>query len=87
MKPIEIVEKIKATNPKAFGALSPEKAAKLVNLVLVNVGKQVADTQEGTIKVAGLGTFIVKQREQMKGEEVVNVKRVVLRPAKIRKAD
>lgn len=84
MKPIEIVAELKKAQPKLFAQLPDAKAAKLVNAVLRYTAKQIQETAEGKVKIAGLGTFNVKEREQEKNGEKKTVKRVSFNAAKIK---
>lgn len=84
MKPIEIVAELKKTNPKLFGQLPEAKAARLVSAVLGYAAKQIQETAEGKVKIAGLGTFNVKEREQEKNGEKKTVKRISFNAAKIK---
>lgn len=76
MKPIEIVELIKAESPGLLGKLPDDKAARIVRAALMQLGKQLAVTDEGIVKVQGFGNFRIKNVEQDKDGEKVIVRRV-----------
>lgn len=85
MKANEIVEQLKQSHPKLFAKLPEGNATKLVNAVLRHTAQQINDANEGTVKVAGLGVFRIKQREQEKDGEKRVVKRVSFKIATAKK--
>lgn len=82
MKPIEIVELIKISNPALLGKMPDARAAKIIKAALVQLGKHIDAENEGTIKVPGVGKFIVRQVEREKGGEKKIVKTIGFRAAK-----
>ncbi|MGZ8151553.1 MAG: hypothetical protein ACXW0Q_01195 [Methylovulum sp.] len=85
MKPIEIVELIKKESPELLGKMSEGKAAKIIRAALVQLGKQLEETDEGVLKVAGLGNFQIKQREKEKEGKKITTKVITLRVIKPKK--
>jgi nucleoid DNA-binding protein len=82
MKPIEIVEKIKAENPEVLGKMNDKVAARIVRLALAEVARQVTDADEGVVKVVGLGHFRVKHIEKEVDGAKVATKRIFFVAAK-----
>ena len=79
MKPSEIVEKIKAENPEAFGKINNKVAAKIIKLGLDEISKQLAATDEGDLKILGLGNFKIKNIEQEKNGVKTLIKKITLK--------
>jgi hypothetical protein len=82
MKLNELVAAVKAASPKALGNLDEKRVVRVAQVVLREVARQVSTLSEGNLDVAGLGRFIVKQREVEKDGAKVKVKRVLFRPAR-----
>ena len=82
MKPIEIIEKIKAENPEVLGKMNDKVAARIVRLALAEVGRQLAVADEGVVKVMGLGHFRVKHVEREVDGAKVATKRILFVAAK-----
>lgn len=89
MKPSEIVELIKKSNPDLLGKTPTPKAAKIIAAALSVISQQLIETTEGMVKVPGLGAFAVKQVEREKEGEKKTVKRIAFRipKAKVKKAE
>ena len=82
MTPMEIVEKLKATNPGVLGKMNEKVAAQLVRLALSEVRSQLVAADEGIVTVNGLGNFRVKLVEkEVDGAKVV-AKRILFAAAK-----
>lgn len=82
VKPEALVERIKALNPQILGKMPDKRAANLVRMALRALSEEINDTEEGRLRVAGLGGVTIRQveREGKYGKKE-QVKRVVLRPA------
>ena len=80
MKPLEIVESIKASNPNALGKMKDNVAAKVIQLAMAELAKQLNETEEGVVRVGGLGNFKVTKVTREQDGKPVAVKRIVLRP-------
>lgn len=80
MKPIEILEQLKADNPRLFKGLEDKQALRVIQATLAHLGEEVAGMDDGRLNVTGLGTFVVltKQREGA----TATVRRVTFRPGK-----
>jgi len=76
MKPIDIVERIKDENPEALAGMGDKQAARLIRAVFEELGKQLANAEEGTVKVAGLGGFRIRNVEVEREGTTVSVKRI-----------
>jgi nucleoid DNA-binding protein len=84
MKTTEIVELIKQSNPKLLGKMPDAKMAKIIAAILREIGKQVSATESGDVKIAGLGTFKVRQVEREKDGNTVSVKKIAFRSVKLK---
>lgn len=82
MKPIEIFEMLKSENPELFANVPDKAAVAIIRRVVGVLGKQIAAADEGVVKVAGLGSFKIKQVEKEKEGEKVTVKRIMFTAAK-----
>ncbi|MBT9099285.1 hypothetical protein KFZ76_16445 [Methylovulum psychrotolerans] len=82
MKSLEVVELIKQTNPKLLGKMPDAKVAKIIAAALLEIGKQVSAAEEGAVKIAGLGSFKIRQVEREKDGEKTAVKKVIFTAAK-----
>lgn len=82
MKAIEIVELIKQENPNTLGKMSDKKAAKVISAALRQISNQLAQASEGTVKIAALGAFAVKQVEREASGKKSTVKKIAFRAAK-----
>lgn len=76
-----LVERIKAQNPKLLGKMPDQRAANLVRSTLRALAAEINDTEEGRLRVAGLGGVAIRQVEREKDGTTEKVKRVILRPA------
>ena len=82
MKPIEIVEKIRATNPAVLGKMNDKVAAQLIRSALSEIRKQLTAVNEGVVEVNGLGNFRVKHVEKEVDSAKVAIKRILFVAAK-----
>jgi hypothetical protein len=87
MKSTEIVELIKQSNPKILGKLPDAKVAKIVAATLREISKQVSSAEDGTLKVAGLGSFKIRQVEREKDGQKKTVKKVSFNSVKAKKTE
>lgn len=85
MKAMEVVEYLKNEKPNVLKNIPDKKAAALIRNALIELGKHIDSTDDGVIKVQGLGRFRVRQVEQSKKDQKVTVKRIVFHPAKLKK--
>jgi len=79
MKPIEIVDLIKKDNPALFEKVPDNKAARIIRLALIELGKQIESVDEGSFRVAGFGNFNVRQLEKEKNGQKDMIKRIFFR--------
>ena len=77
MKPIEIIEQIKQTNPAALKGVDDKTAVRLLRLVFADIAKQVSASEDGVVAVAGLGRFRVRTVEVEKEGVKTSVKRIL----------
>lgn len=81
VKPEALVERIKANNPTFLGKMSDQRAANMVRHTLRALATEINETEEGRLRVAGLGGVVIRQIEREKDGITEKVKRVILRPA------
>jgi nucleoid DNA-binding protein len=82
MNPSELVELIKKEKPELLEKLPEKRVAALVREALVQISKQLDAVEEGVVKVAGFGTFNVRQVVRKREGKDVTVKQVVYRAPK-----
>jgi nucleoid DNA-binding protein len=82
MTPLEIVALIRHTNPQLLADVEDKRAARLIREAWLHVVKQIEATDEGVVKVPGLGAFQVRQVKQEKEGVKATVRRVVFKAAK-----
>jgi nucleoid DNA-binding protein len=88
MKPTELAELIKQANPKLLGTIPEAKVAKIITATVREISKQIRTTDTGTVKIAGLGSFKMRQVEREKDGKMVSVKKIAFRTVKVKaKAD
>ncbi|GAB6140409.1 hypothetical protein JCM14076_11380 [Methylosoma difficile] len=87
MKPIEIVELIKAENPELLGKMTDKKAASIVRATLAQLKQQINEVEEGPLKVGGFGRFQVRNKEKEKDGEMVKIKTVTFIASKPKAAE
>jgi nucleoid DNA-binding protein len=80
MKIRETVSQVMADNEKAFKDIPEARAAKIVQMALQAIARQVEETDEGRINVQGFGVFIIKNVEREKEGVTAKQKRVTFRP-------
>jgi nucleoid DNA-binding protein len=86
MSPLEIVALIKNANPKLLADVQDKRAARVIREAWLHVVKQIEATDEGVVKVPGLGAFQVRQVKQEKEGAKATVRRVIFKAAKPGKA-
>lgn len=79
MKPIEIIQRIRLTQPDVLGKMPDARAAAVARAVLLEMAQIVKETKEGDLKFPGFGVFVVKQVPTVKDGLAVTVRRVVYR--------
>lgn len=73
----DILKNINASNPKALVKIDDPQALRLVRLALRQIAQQINSVESGSVKVAGLGSFRVRQvTRKSEGQDAVNVRRV-----------
>ena len=77
MEITELVQIAKRASPDVLGKVPDAAAAALLREVFAQIGQQIQATDEGEVKVAGLGQFRVRQVERDKGGEKKTVKRTI----------
>jgi hypothetical protein len=82
MKPTELVELIKEKRPKLLGKMPEKRAVALIRVALAELGRHIAEAEEGVVRVLGMGAFRIRMVEQEKDGENVTVKRIVFLAAK-----
>ena len=80
LKPDALVERMKLLNPDLAGKMSDKRLAAIVRGTVQALAAEVNARDEGRLRVAGLGSINIRQIEREKDGEVVQLKRVTLRP-------
>jgi len=75
MNVTEIVELIKQETPQMLGQMPDKRAAMVIRLGLLQLGKYLNNMEEGVVRVPGLGKFHVKQLEVEKDGKKIKTKR------------
>ncbi|MDQ9172261.1 hypothetical protein Q8A64_17765 [Oxalobacteraceae bacterium R-40] len=78
----QILEKIRTDSPALLSKIDDKVAARVVRATLAEIGKQLAQVDDGALSVPGLGRFKVKQVEKEKEGEKKIAKRISFRVAK-----
>ena len=76
----EIVGMLRVQKPAVLGKMSDKKAAALIRNALLLLGEKIDATQDGVVKVRGLGNFRVKQVGKATGAAKPTARRVTFRP-------
>ena len=75
MKVLELVEAARARNEKTFKNVADQRSAKIVTEALRELVRNLEETDADRLRVAGVGTFMVK-------EDTEGGKRIVFRPSR-----
>ena len=78
----QIVEKIRAESPALLNKIDDKVAARVVRATLTEIGKQLAQVDDGALSLPGFGRFKVKQVEKEKEGEKKVAKRISFKVAK-----
>lgn len=81
IKPIEIIQKIRQTNPEVIGKVPDPRAAAILRAAFADIAKSVLATVEGEVQIPGLGRFVIKQIQREVDGESNTIKRVVFLPS------
>ena len=79
MKPIEIVQAMRAASPDAFGTMKDQRVAGIVNSVFQHLAGVLKDAPEGPLRIPGLGVFVVRHVEVEKDGVKTPTRRVMYR--------
>jgi hypothetical protein len=82
MKPTELVELIKEKRPNLLGKMPEKRAVALIRVTLAELGRHIAEAEEGVVRVPPMGTFRIRMVEREKDGENVTVKHIVFLAAK-----
>jgi len=82
----ELVERVKGSS-KQFADLPDGKAIALLREVFRQIGDEVARTNDGVVKVSGLGSFRIKQVEREKDGKKEMVKKITFRAATVKEKE
>ena len=87
MTPTELVERIKEKRPNLLGNMPEKKAVALIRAALADLGRHIAEAEEGVVKVQGMGNFRIRMVEREKDGKTVSVKRTMFLAAKPKNKD
>lgn len=79
MNPVELVELIKRSNPRVLGKVPDKRAAAIIRAAMQGLVAKIKATDEGEVKVPGLGRFVVKRTEREKDGHKIVDRRIVFR--------
>jgi hypothetical protein len=82
MKPIELVEIIKKSNPDLLKGIPDDRAARIIRSALTLLGEELEAANEGAVKAPGLGNFQIRQVQREKDGRTETVKRIILKVIK-----
>ena len=77
---MEMVRRARESAPDLFEGMPDKAAAALLLEAFRQVGEAIESTDEGMVRVAGLGQFQVRQSEREREGTSTTVKRVMFRP-------
>lgn len=80
LKPGDLVERMKMLNPGIVGKLGDKRLGAIVRSTLQALAAEMNERDRGSLRIAGLGSISIRQVEREKDGEVVQGKRVTLRP-------
>lgn len=80
----QLIRDAKADAPLLLGKIPETRAARLAREILALIRAEIAVTDEGEVRVPGLGVFKIRQVEVTRNGEPKTRKRVVLALAKPR---
>lgn len=79
LKLIELVELAKIGNEELFAKVSDRQAVAMVSAVLEVLAEEIEEAEE-SLRVAGFGTFKVREHDVEKEGKKETVRRVVFKP-------
>jgi nucleoid DNA-binding protein len=82
MKIDEMIHLMSKDNPRLLSSVPPKKSKAIVRAVLICLRKAVEGTEEGKVKISGLGGFHVRRIDREAGGKKITSKVVVFRAAK-----
>jgi hypothetical protein len=84
-----LVKSAKAEKAGAFDNINEKRAVAVVRAVLAQASKQISETEDGSVVLAGLGRFVIRQVQVEKEGQKVTRRRIAFRPlvAKKKKAE
>jgi hypothetical protein len=77
MKPVEIIQQIRQTNPDVLGKVPDPRSAVNLRAVFADIAKSVRASSSGEVQIPGLGRFVIKQIQREVDGESHTIKRVV----------
>lgn len=82
MKIDEVVQEVKSVSSKQLASLPDVKLKSFLRKAFGQILQELETTNEGLVKVSGLGSFRIKQVEVEKDNAKTLQKRIVFHPAK-----
>lgn len=87
LKSADIVNQLKAKHPRLLANLDEKTVAKLVQVAMRQIASSIADTEQGLVRVNGLGDFRVRQINQEKDGQMISGSRVIFKLATKKEKD
>ena len=81
MRPIELVEILRQEEPELLGRIPDNRVARIIHSALIRLALEIDATDEGVVKVPGLGNFRIRQIEWEEAGHTEKIKRVIFKPA------
>lgn len=84
MTPKEILVELKENKPELFSKVPTQKALPIIREVLALLGEKISTFDEGTHRIAGIGTIKVKNVEVLVSDEKKIARRVLIHPIRFK---
>lgn len=82
---IELAKQVQEENLDTLGKMSERKIAKIIREAFILVKNDIDNTEDDSVQIPKFGNFRVRMIEREKDGEIIIVKRIILKPAKIKK--
>ena len=80
----ELAKQIQQENPETLGKINEKKIGKIIREAFIQVKNEIENTDNDRVQIPMFGNFRVHMVEQEKEGEIITVRRVVFRPAKVK---
>ena len=80
---LELAKQVQQENLDTMGKMSERKIAKIIREAFKQVKNDIDNTEDDSVQISKFGNFRVRMIEREKDGEIITVKRIVFRPAKV----